>query len=65
MPPFLVARVIFRSKYRAHHNGNMRLVTHNMLKSNVRGVSGGYPLVIEAEHIETRNSDVNPGNLAA
>jgi hypothetical protein len=32
-----------------------------MLKSNVRGVSNGYPLRIEAEHVETRNSEVNPG----
>lgn len=30
----------------------MRLVTHNMLKCNVRGVENGYPLKIEAEKIE-------------
>jgi len=35
------------------------------MKSNVRGVRSGYPLVIEAEHIETRNSDANTGNSAS
>jgi multifunctional methyltransferase subunit TRM112 len=30
----------------------MRLITHNMLKCNVRGVENGYPLKIEAEKVE-------------
>ena len=27
----------------------MRLLTHNMLKSHVKGVKNGYPLVIEVQ----------------
>lgn len=30
----------------------MRLITHNMLKCNVRGVIEGYPLIIEPETIQ-------------
>jgi multifunctional methyltransferase subunit TRM112 len=30
----------------------MRLITHNMLKCNIRGVENGYPLKIEAEEVE-------------
>ena len=37
----------------------MRLITHNMLKCNVRGVKNGYPLRIEAESIEEITSEYN------
>lgn len=30
----------------------MRLVTHNMLRCNAKGVENGYPLLIEAERVE-------------
>ena len=39
----------------------MRLITHNMLKSNVKGVSRGFPLLIEPEQIENRPVEYNPG----
>lgn len=31
----------------------MRLITHNMLKCNVKNVENGYPLIIEASSVET------------
>eukprot|EP00611_Tribonema_gayanum_P018382 TRINITY_DN31477_c0_g1_i1.p1 TRINITY_DN31477_c0_g1~~TRINITY_DN31477_c0_g1_i1.p1 ORF type:complete len:123 (-),score=21.95 TRINITY_DN31477_c0_g1_i1:24-392(-) len=34
----------------------MRLITHNLLKSNVRGVEG-YPLIIEAETVREQESE--------
>lgn len=37
----------------------MRLLTHNMLKSNVRGVEDGYPLAIEAERVEEQEVEFN------
>jgi multifunctional methyltransferase subunit TRM112 len=30
----------------------MRLITHNMLRCNAKGVENGYPLMIEAERVE-------------
>lgn len=39
----------------------MRIITHNMLKCNVRGVENGYPLVIEAEKTEVVECDFNKG----
>jgi multifunctional methyltransferase subunit TRM112 len=38
----------------------MRLLTHNSLKSPVKGVSQGYPLQIEILDMEVRESEVNP-----
>ena len=35
----------------------MRVVAHNMLKCNVKGVTKGYPLKIVAESVETVDSD--------
>jgi len=35
----------------------MRLITHNMLKCNIRGVEDGYPLRIQAENIEIIESE--------
>lgn len=43
----------------------MRLLTHNMLKSHVKGVKNGYPLAIEVQmlflthnHKENEDSDM-------
>mmetsp|Transcript_17913 Transcript_17913/g.17228 ORF Transcript_17913/g.17228 Transcript_17913/m.17228 type:complete len:125 (+) Transcript_17913:112-486(+) len=35
----------------------MRLITHNMLKCNIKGVENGYPLRIEVEKTEILPSD--------
>ncbi|KAJ1449640.1 hypothetical protein M885DRAFT_534970 [Pelagophyceae sp. CCMP2097] len=35
----------------------MRLITHNMLTSNVKGVEDGYPLTIEVTTLETQEAD--------
>ena len=37
----------------------MRLITHNMLKCNVKGVNSGYPLKVLAEEVEIGESE-NP-----
>lgn len=39
----------------------MRLITHNMLKSNIKGVENGYPLGIEVVKIEEQELDFNAG----
>jgi multifunctional methyltransferase subunit TRM112 len=39
----------------------MRLITHNMLKCNVKGVENGYPLRIEVEKTEILPSDYDAG----
>ena len=38
----------------------MRLITHNMLKCNIRGVENGYPLRIEASSVEEIPSEFDP-----
>lgn len=38
----------------------MRLLTHNMLTCNIRGVTNGYPLKLEASTTEIRETDFNP-----
>ena len=38
----------------------MRLVTHNMLKCNVKGVKRGYPLKLEVKEAEIIETDFNP-----
>mmetsp|Transcript_17908 Transcript_17908/g.26568 ORF Transcript_17908/g.26568 Transcript_17908/m.26568 type:complete len:129 (-) Transcript_17908:47-433(-) len=42
----------------------MRLLTHNYLKSNVKGTENGYPLVIEAEEVVVVESPVDATLLA-
>ncbi|XP_057978729.1 multifunctional methyltransferase subunit TRM112 homolog A-like [Malania oleifera] len=37
----------------------MRLLTHNMLSSNIKGVTNGFPLRIEAEKIIEKQVDFN------
>jgi len=38
----------------------MRLLTHNMLTSHVKGVTNGYPLIIESTEIRENKVDFNP-----
>ena len=37
----------------------MRLLTHNMLSSNIKGVTNGFPLRIEAEKMVEKQVDFN------
>ncbi|KAF3975746.1 hypothetical protein ACB098_10G147600 [Castanea mollissima] len=37
----------------------MRLLTHNMLSSNIKGVSNGFPLRIEVEKVVEKQVDFN------
>jgi Fe-S-cluster-containing hydrogenase component 2 len=41
----------------------MRIITHNMLKCNVRGVENGYPLIIEATKTEVIPCEFSDGNI--
>ncbi len=38
----------------------MRLVAHNMLKSNIKGVENGYPLTIDLESLEIKEREFDP-----
>ncbi|XP_071504386.1 multifunctional methyltransferase subunit TRM112-like protein [Diadema setosum] len=42
----------------------MKLITHNMLTSHVKGVKNGYPLKIEAESTRTLEVEFNPDFVA-
>ncbi|GMH41349.1 hypothetical protein BSKO_09259 [Bryopsis sp. KO-2023] len=37
----------------------MRLLTHNMLQSHIKGVANGYPFRIEASKVVTKEADFN------
>ncbi|XP_062892281.1 multifunctional methyltransferase subunit TRM112-like protein [Mobula hypostoma] len=37
----------------------MKLLTHNLLSSHVRGVSRGYPLLLQASEVKINNVDFN------
>ena len=39
----------------------MKLLTHNMLACHIKGVKNGYPFEIEAEQIEEKEADFDPG----
>lgn len=39
----------------------MRLITHNMLKSNIKGVEQGFPLGIEVVKTEEQELEFNAG----
>ncbi|KAL0695151.1 hypothetical protein Bca4012_062331 [Brassica carinata] len=41
----------------------MRLITHNMLSCNIKGVTNGFPLKIEAEKVIEKEVDFNPDFL--
>ena len=41
----------------------MRLLTHNMLSSNIKGVTNGFPLLIQVEKVVERQVDLNPDFL--
>ncbi|KAL2077095.1 hypothetical protein ACEWY4_026599 [Coilia grayii] len=38
----------------------MKLLTHNMLTSHVKGVTKGYPLLIKATEVKVNEVDFNP-----
>ncbi|XP_026185388.1 multifunctional methyltransferase subunit TRM112-like protein [Mastacembelus armatus] len=38
----------------------MKLLTHNMLTSHVKGVTNGYPLLIKATEVKVNEVDFNP-----
>uniref|UniRef100_A0A8C6L8X8 Multifunctional methyltransferase subunit TRM112-like protein n=1 Tax=Nothobranchius furzeri TaxID=105023 RepID=A0A8C6L8X8_NOTFU len=38
----------------------MKLLTHNMLTSHVKGVTKGYPLLIKATEVKVNDVDFNP-----
>ncbi|XP_006814027.1 multifunctional methyltransferase subunit TRM112-like protein [Saccoglossus kowalevskii] len=42
----------------------MKLLTHNMLTSHVKGVTNGYPLNIEAKDVRVQEVDFNPEFIA-
>lgn len=39
----------------------MRLLTHNMLQSHIKGVTNGYPFKIEVAKVATKEADFNKG----
>ena len=39
----------------------MKLLTHNFLSCNVKGVKNGWPLGIDAQKVEVREADMDPG----
>lgn len=41
----------------------MRLLTHNMLACNIKGVTNGFPFKIEAVTVEEREAEFNPDFL--
>ncbi|KAF2549592.1 hypothetical protein F2Q70_00020361 [Brassica cretica] len=41
----------------------MRLITHNMLSCNIKGVTNGFPLKVEAEKVIEKEIDFNPDFL--
>lgn len=41
----------------------MRLITHNMLKCNIRGIENGYPLIIQASATEVVPADFDKGKF--
>lgn len=48
-----------RETREASHAREMRLLTHNMLASNVRGATTGYPLTLEATNWCTKEVELN------
>lgn len=39
----------------------MKLIMHNFLACNIKGVKNGYPLAVEANKVEIRDADFDPG----
>lgn len=39
----------------------MKLLTHNFMGSNIKGVKNGYPLKIEATEVVVKEADLDPG----
>uniref|UniRef100_W5LYY7 tRNA methyltransferase activator subunit 11-2 n=2 Tax=Lepisosteus oculatus TaxID=7918 RepID=W5LYY7_LEPOC len=42
----------------------MKLITHNMLTSHVKGVTKGYPLLIKATEVQVSEVEFNPEFLS-
>jgi len=42
----------------------MKLITHNMLTCNIKGVKNGFPFKIEADDVQLKEADYNPDFLA-
>lgn len=38
----------------------MKLLTHNMLTCNIKGVKNGFPLKVEADDVQVKEADYNP-----
>lgn len=55
-----VTLCFFRNN-RHKSEGPMRLITHNMLKSNIKGVQCGFPLGIEVVKTEEQELEFNAG----
>ncbi|XP_033638704.1 multifunctional methyltransferase subunit TRM112-like protein [Asterias rubens] len=49
---------------RSSASRTMKLLTHNMLTSHVKGVKNGYPLKIEVENLNVTEVDFNPDFIA-
>lgn len=47
--------------HRCEARGGMKLLTHNFLACNVKGVKNGWPLGIDAQKVEVREADMDPG----
>lgn len=47
----------------AQAQDTMRLITHNMLKSNIKGVVNGFPLRIEGDKVDVRESEFSAGKM--
>eukprot|EP00854_Cymbomonas_tetramitiformis_P023391 gene23391-28311_t len=41
----------------------MRLLTHNMLANNAKGVTKGFPLGLEVTAVETKEAEFNPDRI--
>jgi multifunctional methyltransferase subunit TRM112 len=48
---------------RGREISDMRLFTHNMLSSNIKGVANGFPLRIEVDQVVEKQVDFNPDFL--
>ena len=42
----------------------MKLLTHNLLTCNIKGVKNGFPLIIDAAEVVVKEADFNPDFIA-
>ncbi|KAL6480360.1 hypothetical protein MHYP_G00113930, partial [Metynnis hypsauchen] len=52
--------IYFPLKYTVPATTDMKLLTHNMLTSHVKGVTKGYPLLIKAIEVKVNEVEFNP-----